>query len=66
MQMQMQGWQLPKVELLFSLFSREREERHCIGVLEVVAMIFGNFLLHLPSSSNEYLSQLKVLLNVFN
>jgi hypothetical protein len=53
--MQMQGWQLPEVELLFSLFSRERGERHDIGVLEVVAMIFGNFLLHLPSRSNEYL-----------
>lgn len=57
----------PKLSCCFPCFlERGREERHCIGVLEVVAMIFGNFLLHLPSSSNEYLSQLKVLLNVFN
>jgi hypothetical protein len=56
-----------KLSCCFPCFlERGREERHCIGVLEVVAMIFGNFLLHLPSSSNEYLSQLKVLLNVFN
>lgn len=48
----MQGWLLPKVELLFSQFSRERErESPCIGVLEVVAMIFGNFQLHLPNSN---------------
>ena len=53
----MQGWLLAKVELLFSLFSRERERERealyivCIGVLEVVAMIFGNFQLHLPSSN---------------
>ena len=46
----MQGWLLAKVELLFSLFSREREAI-CIGALEVVAMIFGNFQLHLPSSN---------------
>jgi hypothetical protein len=51
----MQGWLRPKVELLFSI--DRGVGRHCIGVLGVVAMIFRNFLLHLPSSSssNEYL-----------